>query len=73
MKEIVRKVAQEVKRRLEGEGTGHDWWHIERVWNNAKRIGKEEAPICLWLSLPRCFMTLRIGSFTMGMIRLVQK
>ncbi|MEQ1561523.1 MAG: hypothetical protein ABL899_02240, partial [Nitrospira sp.] len=31
-----------VKKSLEGEGTGHDWWHIERVRNNAKNICKSE-------------------------------
>jgi uncharacterized protein len=31
-----------VKERLSKEGTGHDWWHIERVWNNAKNIYKKE-------------------------------
>src|SRR5947207_753582 len=31
-----------VKERLKNEGTGHDWWHIERVLNNAKAISKGE-------------------------------
>ena len=31
-----------VKKALSGEGTGHDWWHIERVRNNAKLICKSE-------------------------------
>ncbi len=31
-----------VKERLNKEGTGHDWWHIERVWNNAKAIYRTE-------------------------------
>lgn len=39
---IIEQVAREVEKRLEGEGSGHDWWHIVRVWNMAKRIGKEE-------------------------------
>ena len=39
---IIEKVADEVKQKLEGEGTGHDWWHILRVWNNTKLILKEE-------------------------------
>lgn len=24
------------------EGTGHDWWHMRRVWENAQRIGQAE-------------------------------
>lgn len=39
---ILEKVALEVKAKLEGEGSGHDWWHIVRVWNMAKHIGASE-------------------------------
>ena len=39
---IISKIVEEVKEKLEGEGSGHDWWHVYRVWNMAKRIGKEE-------------------------------
>lgn len=31
-----------VKKRLSGAEGGHDWWHIQRVWNLAKRIAGEE-------------------------------
>lgn len=31
-----------VKKTLEGEGSGHDWWHIYRVWNTAKQLAKHE-------------------------------
>jgi uncharacterized protein len=40
--EIVVRVAAEVKSRFTGEGSGHDWFHIERVWKNAKHIGATE-------------------------------
>ncbi len=39
---LILKIAEEVKAKLEGEGSGHDWWHIYRVWKMAKRIGEEE-------------------------------
>lgn len=39
---IIDAVADEVKRQSESEGSGHDWWHIFRVWNMAKRIGESE-------------------------------
>ena len=39
---IIQEVADEVKQKLEGEGSGHDWWHIVRVWNMAKHIGTSE-------------------------------
>jgi uncharacterized protein len=41
-KKIIQDIAEEVKNKLSGEGSGHDWWHIVRVWNMAKRIGLEE-------------------------------
>ncbi len=39
---IVQKVSDEVKQKFEKENTGHDWWHVLRVWNTAKRIGRIE-------------------------------
>jgi uncharacterized protein len=31
-----------VKKELQGAEGGHDWWHIERVWKNAKLIAASE-------------------------------
>ncbi len=31
-----------VKQELEGNESGHDWWHIQRVWNTAKTIASTE-------------------------------
>ncbi len=39
---ILKKTVLFVKKSLVGEGTGHDWWHIERVYNNARTINKKE-------------------------------
>lgn len=41
-KEILKQTSDFVREKLEGEGTGHDWWHIYRVWQNAKVIALEE-------------------------------
>jgi len=47
-KEILEKVRIEIQNQFEGEGTGHDWWHILRVVNTAKTIAaKEEANVFL--------------------------
>jgi len=35
---IIEKTKKYVKEKLEGEGSGHDWWHIVRAYNNAKDI-----------------------------------
>ena len=40
--EIIQKTAAYIKEKLAGEGSGHDWWHIYRVWKNAQHIGKQE-------------------------------
>lgn len=40
--EIVKKTAEYSRKTLEGEGSGHDWWHVYRVWQMSKTIGKTE-------------------------------
>ncbi len=40
--EIVNKTEEYVKETLAGESSGHDWWHVYRVWKMAKHIGKKE-------------------------------
>ena len=40
--EIVDKTAEFVRGKMEGEASGHDWWHVYRVWKTATHIGKEE-------------------------------
>lgn len=42
MNEAVRRTKDHVKSIMEGESTGHDWWHVYRVWQNAVYIGREE-------------------------------
>ncbi|NEM98904.1 HD domain-containing protein [Pontibacter burrus] len=39
---ILAKTEAYVKNLLTGEGSGHDWWHILRVWNNARTIALNE-------------------------------
>jgi len=40
--EIIKKTELFVKKILSEDSTGHDWWHIHRVRNLAKRIAREE-------------------------------
>ncbi len=40
--EIIEKTEEYVKKKLQGEGTGHDWWHVHRVRTTALRLGKIE-------------------------------
>ena len=40
--EILNLVKEHVKNICKNEPTGHDWWHIERVYNSAMLINKTE-------------------------------
>lgn len=40
--QIIDKTAGYIKDRFAGEGSGHDWWHVYRVWKNAIHISKHE-------------------------------
>ncbi|MEN8076362.1 HD domain-containing protein [Clostridioides difficile] len=39
---IVEKTKEFVKKKLYGEGSGHDWFHIERVYNLSKYLAEKE-------------------------------
>jgi len=39
---IIEQTMSFVQNSLRGAEGGHDWWHIHRVWTNAKKIAKEE-------------------------------
>ncbi len=39
---IIQKTADYAKKTLAGEASGHDFWHVYRVWQMAKFIGKKE-------------------------------
>lgn len=40
--EIILSVAAHFQKEFAHESTGHDWFHIERVWKNAKQIQAKE-------------------------------
>lgn len=40
--EIITATHHHVREKFANEGSGHDWWHIQRVWNTALHIAKEE-------------------------------
>lgn len=39
---IIQQTEDFVKNKLMGEGSGHDWWHVFRVWKTAIAIAKQE-------------------------------
>jgi uncharacterized protein len=40
--EIIQKTAAFVQQKFDTEATGHDWWHMYRVWKTAQHILKTE-------------------------------
>ncbi|WP_246941887.1 HD domain-containing protein [Bacillus pinisoli] len=42
MNEIIIQTKEFVKNKLEKDSSGHDWWHIVRVFNTAKELAKSE-------------------------------
>lgn len=39
---IVQATRDHVRSLMAGEGSGHDWWHVYRVWRSAVHIGARE-------------------------------
>jgi uncharacterized protein len=46
---IIKDVVEYVREKLENESSGHDWWHIYRVWKIALRIVEEEKDADLFI------------------------
>ena len=40
--EIIEKTAEYIKKEFSDDSSGHDWWHIYRVWKNALNICEHE-------------------------------
>ena len=40
--QIINQTAEFIRRKFDGESTGHDWHHIDRVWRMAQKIGAKE-------------------------------
>jgi uncharacterized protein len=41
-KAVLKKTEDYVKKKFEADATGHDWWHVRRVFRNASTIAKRE-------------------------------
>ncbi len=41
-KKVLSKTVWYVRRAMPPDSTGHDWWHVYRVWKNALKIAKYE-------------------------------
>lgn len=40
--QVIDRAAAHIRSLLTGDSSGHDWFHIERVWKMARRLGQQE-------------------------------
>jgi uncharacterized protein len=63
---LIDKTVSFVKATLKDAEGGHDWWHIHRVWNNAKLIAKTEQADLLVVELAALLHDIADGKFHNG-------
>jgi uncharacterized protein len=39
---LIERTAAHVRAEMDGEGSGHDWWHVRRVWTTARLLCESE-------------------------------
>lgn len=44
---IINQLVEHVKAKFSGEASGHDWFHLERVWKMAKHLAQIEGQLTL--------------------------
>lgn len=47
--QILEILREQVREKLSGEGTGHDWFHVERVWKLSKAIASSELEVDMFI------------------------
>ena len=52
---ILEKTRDFVKDKMYKEGSGHDWFHVERVCNMSKYLAQKKVQICLLLEMTALF------------------
>ncbi|PKP09910.1 MAG: phosphohydrolase [Bacteroidetes bacterium HGW-Bacteroidetes-4] len=63
---LINKTVSFVKAQLQSAEGGHDWWHILRVWNNAKTIGAVEGGNLLLIELAALLHDIADSKFHQG-------
>ena len=63
---LIEKTINFVKQALEGSERGHDWWHIERVYNNALKISAHEHGDQLTIALSALLHDIADAKFHQG-------
>lgn len=68
-KQIIEKVKNYVREKMEGEPTGHDWWHVFRVWKLSKKIAKKEGSDLFVIELAALVHDIADWKFNKGEVR----
>jgi len=63
---IISQTIEFVKKELAGAEGGHDWWHIERVYNNATNIAQQENVNTLVVALAALLHDIADSKFNNG-------
>ena len=63
---MIDQTARFVEQSLKNAEAGHDWWHILRVWNNAKLIGQTEKANMLVVELAALLHDIADSKFHKG-------
>lgn len=63
---IINNTVQFVKDTLKNAEGGHDWWHIQRVWTNAKLIAQTENVDLLTVELAALMHDIADSKFNQG-------
>ena len=50
-REVIARTADYVRELLADDSSGHDWWHIERVWKTALLLAEREGADCYVVAL----------------------
>jgi uncharacterized protein len=65
-RDIIEAIAQQMKQKFGTEGSGHDWFHIERVWKNARHIAEAEGADMFTVELAALLHDIADWKFTGG-------
>ncbi|HUW63639.1 MAG TPA: HD domain-containing protein [Spirochaetia bacterium] len=64
--DVIEKTKRYIRERLEGESSGHDWWHVCRVYNTAVTIAQRENVNMLIVGLAAILHDIADWKFTDG-------
>ena len=64
--QIIDAAAQHIQHKFANEGSGHDWWHIFRVWQTARTIAIAEQADLYTVQLAALLHDIGIGNFMVG-------